>query len=113
MGALWAHLAIRSATGVQNTKILNIFDFISFFNGKNYRSNKQLKKVIKDSKKKEKKVEKEIKVLEESKASSKKEIGNLKRKLTNSKKKTQKMEKAFDDDNADEALEFLRKFANK
>ena len=30
----------------QNTKILNIFDFISFFNGKNYRSNKQLKKVI-------------------------------------------------------------------
>ena len=32
----------------QNTKILNIFDFISFFNGKNYRSNKQLKKVIKE-----------------------------------------------------------------
>ena len=74
---------------------------------------KELKRVIKDNKKKEKKVEKEIKVLEESKVSSKKEIGNLKRKLTNSKKKTQKMEKAFDDDNADEALEFLRKFANK
>ena len=46
-------------------------------------------------------------------ASSKREIGNLKRKLTNSKKKTQKMEKVFDEDNADEALDFLRKFANK
>ena len=27
--------------------------------------------------------------------------------------KTQKMEKAFDEDNADEAVEFLRKFAKK
>ena len=30
-----------------------------------------------------------------------------------SKKKTKKMEKAFDEDNADEAVEFLRKFAKK
>ncbi len=52
-------------------------------------------------------------MLEDSKKSSKREIGNLKRKLTNSKKKTQKMEKVFDEDNADEALDFLRKFANK
>ena len=73
----------------------------------------ELKEVIKENKKEEKKVEKEIKVLEESKVSSKKEIGNLKRKLTNTKKNTQKMEKAFTDDNSDEAVDFLRKFANK
>ena len=74
---------------------------------------KELEKVIKENKKEEKKVEKEIKVLEESKVSSKKEIGNLKRKLTNTKKNTQKMEKAFTEDNTDEAIDFLKKFAKK
>ena len=74
---------------------------------------KKLGKVIKENKKEEKKVEKQIKELEVSKQSSKKEIGSLKRKLTNTKKNTQKMEKAFDEDNADEAVDFLRKFANK
>ena len=67
---------------------------------------KKLKGVIKENKKKEK-------VLEENKQSSKKEIGNLKRKLTNTKKNTQKMEKAFTEDNADEAIDFLKKFAKK
>ena len=74
---------------------------------------KKLEKVIKENKKEEKKVEKQIKELEVSKQASKREIGNLKRKLTNTKKNTQKMEKAFDEDNADEAVDFLRKFANK
>ena len=74
---------------------------------------KELGKVIKENKKEEKKVEKQIKELEVSKQASKKEIGNLKRKLTNTKKNTQKMEKAFTDDNADEAVDFLRKFARK
>ena len=74
---------------------------------------KKLKKVIKENKKEEKVVEKQIKELEVSKQSSKKEIGSLKRKLTNTKKNTQKMEKAFDEDNADEAVDFLRKFAKK
>ena len=74
---------------------------------------KKLGKVIKENKKEEKKVEKQIKELEVSKQASKREIGNLKRKLTNTKKNTQKMEKAFDEDNADEAVDFLRKFANK
>ena len=74
---------------------------------------KKLGKVIKENKKEEKKVEKQIKELEVSKQASKKEIGNLKRKLTNTKKNTQKMEKAFTDDNADEAVDFLRKFARK
>ena len=74
---------------------------------------KELKKVIKENKKEEKVVEKQIKELEVSKQASKREIGNLKRKLTNTKKNTQKMEKAFTEDNADEAVDFLRKFANK
>ena len=74
---------------------------------------KKLKGVIKENKKKEKLVEKEIKVLEESKVSSKKEIGNLKRKLTNTKKNTQKMEEAFTEDNSAEAADFLKKFAKK
>ena len=74
---------------------------------------KKLKGVIKENKKKEKLVEKEIKVLEENKKSSKKEIGNRTRKLTNTKKNTQKMEKAFTEDNTDEAIDFLKKFAKK
>ena len=74
---------------------------------------KKLEKVIKENKKEEKEVEKQIKELEVSKQASKREIGNLKRKLTNTKKNTQKMEKAFTDDNADEAVDFLRKFAKK
>ena len=74
---------------------------------------KKLEKVIKENKKEEKKVEKQIKELEVSKKASKREIGNLKRKLTNTKKNTQKMEKAFTDDNSDEAVDFLRKFAKK
>ena len=72
---------------------------------------KELKKVIDENKKEEKKVEKQIKELEQDKSVTKKEVGNLKRKLTNSKKKTKKMEKAFDEDNVDEAVDFLRKFA--
>ena len=74
---------------------------------------KKLEKVIKENKKEEKKVEKQIKELEVSKKASKREVGNLKRKLTNTKKNTQKMEKAFTDDNSDEAVDFLRKFAKK
>ena len=72
---------------------------------------KKLKKVIDENKKEEKKVEKQIKELEQDKSVTKKEVGNLKRKLTNSKKKTKKMEKAFNEDNVDEAVDFLRKFA--
>ena len=52
-----------------------------------------------------------IKVLEETKTASKKEVGNLKRKLTNSKKKTQKMQEAYDNDEVESAEDFLRNFA--
>ena len=52
-----------------------------------------------------------IKVLEETKTASKKEVGNLKRKLTNSKKKTKKMQEAYDNDDISSAEDFLKKFA--
>ena len=96
--------------------ILGFFGLIGgLFAAKQIKSKEvqKLKKVIDENKKEEKKVEKQIKELETTKKASKREIGSLKRKLTISKKKTQKMEKAFDEDNADEAVEFLRKFAKK
>jgi len=96
--------------------ILGFFGVVgALFAAKSVKSKEveKLKEVIKVNKKEEKKVEKEIKVLEENKQSSKKEIGNLKRKLTNTKKNTQKMEKAFTEDNSDEAIDFLKKFAKK
>ena len=96
--------------------ILGFFGVVgALFAAKSVKSKEveQLKEVIKENKKEEKKVEKEIKVLEESKVSSKKEIGNLKRKLTNTKKKTQKMEEAYDNDEVQSAEDFLKKFAKK
>jgi len=96
--------------------ILGFFGVVgALFAAKSVKSKEveQLKEVIKENKKEEKKVEKEIKVLEESKVSSKKEIGNLKRKLTNTKKKTQKMEEAYDNDEVESAEDFLKKFAKK
>jgi len=96
--------------------ILGFFGVVgALFAAKSVKSKEveQLKEVIKENKKEEKKVEKEIKVLEKSKVSSKKEIGNLKRKLTNTKKKTQKMEEAYDNDEVQSAEDFLKKFAKK
>ena len=71
----------------------------------------ELKDVIKENKKEEKKVEMEIKVLEEKKTVSKKEVGKLKRKLTISKKKTEKAEKIYEDDDVESAEDFLKNFA--
>ena len=72
---------------------------------------KELEGVIKENKKKEKEVEKEIKVLEENKTENKKEITNLKRKLTITKKEVAKMETAYENDDVEDAAEFLRKFS--
>jgi predicted nucleic acid-binding Zn-ribbon protein len=54
---------------------------------------------------------KEIKTLQKNKKKNKKEITKLKRKLTKTKKDVQKMETAFENDDADDAAEFLRKFS--
>ena len=89
---------------------------------------KVLEGVIKENKKKEKEVEKEIKVLEENKKKekevvkkieklqvhknkNKKEITNMKRKLTIHKKEVEKMETAYENDDVEDAAEFLRKFS--
>ena len=71
---------------------------------------KELKKVINNSKKVEKGITSEIKTLEKDKKTNKKQITNLKRKLTNTKKNTVKMQKAFDNDDAEKAAEYLKKF---
>ena len=65
----------------------------------------KLKKVIDNNKKEEKKVEKQIKELEVAKKASKREIGNM--------KKTQKMQEAYDNDEVESAVDFLRKFSEK
>ena len=57
----------------------------------------ELGKVIKENKKKEKEVEKEI--------------TNMKRKLTIHKKEVAKMETAYENDDVEDAAEFLRKFS--
>jgi predicted nucleic acid-binding Zn-ribbon protein len=72
---------------------------------------KELKKVIKQSKKDEKNVEKKIVELETNKSTNKKEITKLKRKLTTTKKQISKMETTFENDDVDDAVKFLRKFS--
>ena len=72
---------------------------------------KELEGVIKENKKKEKEVEKEIKVLEENKTENKKEITNAKRKLTRTQNEIKKMEIAYENDEVEDAADFLRKFS--
>ena len=96
--------------------VLGIFGLVGgLFAAKQVKSKEvqKLKKVIDENKKEEKKVEKQIKELETAKKASKREIGNMKRKLTISKKKTQKMQEAYDNDEVESAVDFLRKFSQK
>ena len=72
---------------------------------------KELEGVIKENKKKEKEIEKGIVKLQEDKTKNKKEITNQKRKLTIHKKKVAKMETAYENDDVEDAAEFLRKFS--
>ena len=71
----------------------------------------KLKKVIKSNKKEEKKIEDTIKMMEKSKKSGKRTISTLKRQLKSVQTDTKKMETAFDKDDVDEAVDFLKKFA--
>ena len=72
---------------------------------------KELEGVIKENKKKEKEIVKGIEKLQENKTENKKEITNQKRKLTIHKKKVAKMETAYENDDVEDAAEFLRKFS--
>ena len=84
----------------------------AIFGAKKSKEVKQLKKAISKSKKAEKVVASNIKELEKDKKKNKKDITSLKRKLTISQKNTKKMEKAFDDNDGDKAVEYLKKFMN-
>ena len=84
----------------------------AIFGAKKSKEVRQLKKAINKSKKAEKVVASNIKELEKDKKKNKKDITSLKRKLTISQKNTKKMEKAFGDDDADKAAEYLEKFMN-
>ena len=72
---------------------------------------KELEGVIKENKKKEKEVVKKIEKLQVHKNKNKKEITNMKRKLTIHKKEVAKMETAYENDDVEDAAEFLRKFS--
>ena len=95
--------------------LMSIFGAIAvtvgaMFGFKNKKEVKQLKKAIDKSKTVEKAVTSNIKELEKDKKKNKKEISNLKRKLTISQKNTKGMEKAFGENDADKAAEYLKKF---
>ena len=62
-------------------------------------------------KKKEEVVAHEIETLQKNKKKNKKEITKLKRKLTRTKNEVKKMETAFENDDVDDAADFLRKFS--
>ena len=72
---------------------------------------KELEGVIKENKKKEKEIAKGIEKLQENKTKKKREIRTQKRKLTIHKKKVAKMETAYENDDVEDAAEFLRKFS--
>lgn len=97
--------------------LISIFGFFAvaagaIFGAKKSKEVRQLKKAINKSKKVEKVVASNIKELEKDKKKNKKDITSLKRKLTISQKNTKKMEKAFGDNDADKAAEYLEKFMN-
>ena len=72
---------------------------------------KELEGVIKENKKKEKEIVKGIEKLQVNKKKNKKEITSLKRKLTVHKKEVVKMETAYENDDVEDAADFLRKFS--
>ena len=71
----------------------------------------ELGKVIKENKKKEKEVVKKIEKLQVHKNKNKKQITSAKRKLTRTKNEVKKMETAFENDDVEDAADFLRKFS--
>ena len=72
---------------------------------------KELEGVIKEHKKKTKEVAKEVKKLQIHKNKNKKEITNAKRKLTRTQNEIKKMETAYENDDVEDAADFLRKFS--
>ena len=91
--------------------ILGLFGLSTLLSAKKSQEVKELEGVIKEYKKKTKEVSKEIKKLQEHKNRNKKEITNAKRKLTRTQNEIKKMEVTYENDDVDDAADFLRKFS--
>ena len=82
-----------------------------FFGGNQKKEVKELDKAIKVKDSEVKELEKEVKVLEAKKKVNKKEVAKLKRKVNTTKKQIEKASEAVKEDNADDAVKFLKKFS--
>jgi|TARA_B100001971_G_scaffold22225_1_gene17330 septal ring factor EnvC (AmiA/AmiB activator) len=91
--------------------ILGLFGLSTLLSANKSKEVKELGKVIKENKKKTKEVVKKIEKLQVNKNKNKKEITNLKRKLTRTKNEVKKMEVTYENDDVEDAADFLRKFS--
>ena len=91
--------------------ILGLFGLSTILSANKSKEVKELEGVIKEYKKKTKKVAKEVKKLQIHKNKNKKEITNAKRKLTRTQNEIKKMETAYENDEVEDAADFLRKFS--
>ena len=91
--------------------ILGLFGLSTILSARKSQEVKELEGVIKEHKKKTKEVAKEVKKLQIHKNKNKKEITNAKRKLTRTQNEIKKMETAYENDDVDDAADFLRKFS--
>ena len=91
--------------------ILGFFGLSTILSANKSREVKELEGVIKEHKKKTKEVSKEIEKLQVHKNKNKKEITNAKRKLTRTQNEIKKMETAYENDDVEDAADFLRKFS--
>ena len=91
--------------------ILGFFGLSTILSANKSKEVKELESVIKEHKKKTKEVSKEIEKLQVHKNKNKKQITSAKRKLTRTKNEVKKMETAFENDDVEDAADFLRKFS--
>ena len=87
--------------------ILGLFGLSTLLSARKSQEVKELEGVIKEHKKKTK----EVKKLQVHKNKNKKEITNAKRKLTRTQNEIKKMEVTYENDDVDDAADFLRKFS--
>ena len=91
--------------------ILGLFGLSTLLSARKSQEVKELEGVIKEHKKKEKEVAKEVKKLQVNKNKNKKQITSAKRKLTRTQNEIKKMEVASENDDVEDAADFLRKFS--
>ena len=91
--------------------ILGLFGLSTLLSARKSQEVKELEDVIKEHKKKEKEVAKEVKKLQVHKNKNKKQITSAKRKLTRTQNEIKKMEVASENDDVEDAADFLRKFS--